>query len=1404
MIKRFIAFFVLAFTLLPVLAQIPAGYYSTADGKSGAELKTALYLIIKDHDALSYSGLWSAFETTDRKPNGKVWDMYSDNPGGTPPYEFTFGSDQCGSYTGENSCYNREHSFPKSWFNDATPMYSDLFHLYPTDGYVNGKRSNYPFGEVGSATWTSMNGSKLGSSSYPGYSGTVFEPIDEYKGDFARSYFYMVTRYENVVMNWNSAMLDGSKYPAFTTWSKNMLLEWHRQDPVSQKEIDRNNAIYNNFQHNRNPFIDHPEYAECIWSSCSTDQPVSFTSSPITGANVGVSYSYSVTTTGGTVGSTRTVSCTEKPTWLTFSSTGNGAATLSGTPGVANLGTASVKLLVTDGTTSANQNFTITVSEVSANLTFTSSAVTSATAERVYTYSITATDSNNPSASVSISCSQKPAWLSFTSTGNGTATLTGTPASTDVGTHNVTLVATSGSASTNQSFVVTVSEASASNIETFTNIPASSSSYSSRSWTGDDGSTWTATNARTDQTINEAAICIKDVAGSYVQSGTLSGGVTSIQFKHKQAFTGGGGELTLYINGTQRGEPVAVTDVEGLAQIAVSGVSGNFVIKLESNGASRIVIDDVEWVSGSTSTNSLPSISNISYLPASPIPTEDISVSATITDSDGTIAAAVLLWGVAESNLTNEVAMTANGNVYSAAIPAQNAEGNVYFKIRATDNVDGVTQSAVSSISVVAPANELPVISEVSSTPTSPTSADAITVSATVTDSDGTLSAVVLQWGLVAGNLTNEVTMVADGNVYSAVIPALNTEGTIYYRISATDNDGGLTQSTVSSISVVAPANELPVISQVSSTPTSPTPADAITVSATVTDSDGTIAAAVLLWGVAESNLTNEVAMTANGNVYSAAIPAQNAEGNVFFKIRATDDADGVTQSAVSSISVVAPANELPVISEVGSTPTSPTITDAITITAAIADADGTIDAAYIMWGFAGEAMDSRVDLALVQTTYTAQILATNRVGILEYRVYAVDNDGGVAQSSVHSITISGSDAENQIPVISAISNSPQNPTSNDNIVVSATITDSDGTIVSAYVDWGLTQDNLANRLSLTSSESVYSATIPALTTGGTVYYRLSAQDNDGGLVVTTVGSVVVSLVNTKPVLGNIEVSPETIEVNQSITITAEVTDAEDNITSVRIHWGTTASSLVNSVDMSLAEGKYQGTIPGIAEAGKYYFRVKASDVGPDITSSSALYFEVMPANTAPVISDVSFTPSAPKVNQPVAVSAVVVDNESNLNLVQLYWGTSSAAMVNAVNMSAGEGNSYSGSIPSQSEAATIHFYVKATDLRGEIATSQAQQFEVSVGSGIDDVQRALDVKVYPNPAADKVVVETPAGVIVSSVELFNLVGIRLSNLNIDAQQSVTTLSLSGVKSGVYIIRVVTDRGTVSKRLVVR
>jgi len=250
-------------------AQIPAGYYSTATS-TGYSLKTELYTIINGHTVVSYGALWTYYADTDIDPNdGYIWDMYSENPSGSDPYNFTLSTDQCGNYSGEASCYNREHSFPKSWFNDGSPMITDIHHVVPTDGYVNGQRSNLPYGEVASATFTSQNGSKKGSSATPGYSGTVFEPIDEYKGDFARIYFYMATRYENVITTWSSAMLDGSDDQVYETWALDMLIAWHNADPVDQKEIDRNDEIYYNVQGNRNPFVDHPEYVGSIWSSTS-------------------------------------------------------------------------------------------------------------------------------------------------------------------------------------------------------------------------------------------------------------------------------------------------------------------------------------------------------------------------------------------------------------------------------------------------------------------------------------------------------------------------------------------------------------------------------------------------------------------------------------------------------------------------------------------------------------------------------------------------------------------------------------------------------------------------------------------------------------------------------------------------------------------------------------------------------------------------------------------------------------------------------------------------------------------------------------------------------------------------------------------------------------------------------
>lgn len=243
----------------------PAGYYDSASGLTGTALQQALHNIIDNHTVRTYADLWTDLQSTDKKSDGKVWDMYSDIPGGTPIYTYTFVTDQCGSDNGpEGYCYNREHSFPKSWFNDASPMYTDLFHIYPTDYWVNNKRGNYPYGEISSATWTSTNGSKLGPSSYPGYTGIVFEPIDGYKGDFARTYFYMATRYYGEDSAWpGSPMVDGAQPVA---WAIKMLMEWDIADPVSVKETDRNNSVYA-IQGNRNPFIDNTTFSNRIWGT---------------------------------------------------------------------------------------------------------------------------------------------------------------------------------------------------------------------------------------------------------------------------------------------------------------------------------------------------------------------------------------------------------------------------------------------------------------------------------------------------------------------------------------------------------------------------------------------------------------------------------------------------------------------------------------------------------------------------------------------------------------------------------------------------------------------------------------------------------------------------------------------------------------------------------------------------------------------------------------------------------------------------------------------------------------------------------------------------------------------------------------------------------------------------------
>ena len=301
------------FSFNGINAQPPSGYYSSADGLAGYALKTELKDIIDDidngdgssvHIDQGYDGLWDAYQNQNSgdldiyntyENDNTILDIYSENPNSADPYNFTPGNDQCGNYQDEGDCYNREHTVPQSFFDSDSPMKNDYHSTFPTDGKVNGFRAAYPYGEVGNASFTSANGSKRGTSSSAGYSGVVFEPIDEFKGDIARALFYFATRYEDQLndSNWdnpNDNFLSTDKDQFYDQWLIDVLLSWHQQDPVDQKEMDRNN---NGFSHqgNRNPFVDNPDYALAIWDEdFGTDDlstvDINFANNPITDGRI--------------------------------------------------------------------------------------------------------------------------------------------------------------------------------------------------------------------------------------------------------------------------------------------------------------------------------------------------------------------------------------------------------------------------------------------------------------------------------------------------------------------------------------------------------------------------------------------------------------------------------------------------------------------------------------------------------------------------------------------------------------------------------------------------------------------------------------------------------------------------------------------------------------------------------------------------------------------------------------------------------------------------------------------------------------------------------------------------------------------------------------------------------------
>lgn len=355
---------------MQVTAAVPSGYYNNAQNKSDQALMSALHQIIKGHTKRGYDQLKTDFKTTDCNGN-IIIDRYSDS-------QFTYDTDFCGTYNSVGDCYNREHSIPNSWWGGSSSdtAYTDLHHLIPTDGWVNSERGNLPFGNC--ANGTPKGTGKRGTCTFSGYNGTVFEVADEYKGDFARMYFYFAVRYMTRISSYTSGLgnvvFTSGNYKCLTTWAINQLLEWHRNDPVSTLETTRNDAVYG-LQRNRNPFVDYPELVEYIWGNMqgnawnSGSTPTPTLTSPTNGSTVNVG-----TNTGNGVSKTINVSGSNLTKALTVSVSGTGFTVTPTSITAANANAGTTITVTYNGTaTNATGTLTISSSEVSSTVHLTAS-----------------------------------------------------------------------------------------------------------------------------------------------------------------------------------------------------------------------------------------------------------------------------------------------------------------------------------------------------------------------------------------------------------------------------------------------------------------------------------------------------------------------------------------------------------------------------------------------------------------------------------------------------------------------------------------------------------------------------------------------------------------------------------------------------------------------------------------------------------------------------------------------------------------------------------------------------------------------------------------------------------------------------------------------------------------------
>ncbi len=508
--------FTLLFSLLTILVfgQIPAGYYDSASGLTGAPLKAELNNIIDGHTEFSYSQVWDQLKYTDEDPNNSnnVLLLYT---GWSYPK-----NDNGGAVTE----WNREHTWAKSHggFGTTMPTGTDLHHLRPTDVTVNSARGNLYFDNGGSQYSDPSRYGQSGTFPTGCYrDGDSWEPRDEVKGDVARMIFYMATRYEGENGEVDLEVYDGipsnGSDPLHGVLST--LLAWHNSDPVSAWEVRRNNRIYER-QGNRNPYIDHPEYVQAVW--------------------------------GGTVDNTAP---TDPANLVTSNATSN-SLTLTWTPSTDDVGVDHYDVYVDNVNTYTATNTPFVATGLSANTN--------------YCFTVVAVDAaGNSSNDSNQAC--------------GTTLDSASP----------------GSDCAN---------------ETFENTPASGS-YNPFSWTGDNGAIWNTTNSRTDQTINNKALVLKN---GVLTSPSIVGGIGSLTVKTKRFFSGGSGSYDVAVNGTTVGT-VAYDATEQTVTIPNINTTGSIVVTLSktasSSSSDRVGFDDLSWTCYATASVDEESLDTLKIYP---------------------------------------------------------------------------------------------------------------------------------------------------------------------------------------------------------------------------------------------------------------------------------------------------------------------------------------------------------------------------------------------------------------------------------------------------------------------------------------------------------------------------------------------------------------------------------------------------------------------------------------------------------------------------------------------------------------------------------------------------------------------------------------------------------------------